>query len=188
MIKTKLADTELGVDFTFFAVVTMFLTLDTTGFALMSLAACIIHEAGHLLALLLTGGRLDSLVFRGGGIRIAADNTDSVFVLIAGSAVNIVLFFVLYFTLPKTDIYPIMFAVLNLVIGLFNLLPIGCLDGSKLLSLFVSHKICKVIEIIAITGVVTAIIFVVLNKNEINFTLIAVLIYVVCADYFSERL
>jgi Zn-dependent protease len=185
MIKTKLAGIELGADFTFFAVIAMFIALDTTGFALMSLCVCLIHEAGHLLAMLCTGSKPSSLIFRGGGIRIVTDKFDSVPVLLAGSAVNLTLFLCLYFTLPETDIYPIMFAVLNLVIGLFNLLPVGCLDGSKLLSIFVSEKALRVIELIVSVPVVCLVIWAVVSGG-VNFTIAGVMIYIIAVDFFGK--
>jgi Zn-dependent protease len=176
--------TKIGADFTFFAVIAMFIALDTTGFALMSLAACLIHEAGHLFAMFLTGRKPAAVELRGGGIRI--DGSDSsAFVLISGSAVNIVLFFVLYFTLPKTDIYPVMFAVINLMIGLFNLLPIGCLDGKRLLSLAVSGKLLRFVEIAAVL-LVLAVIILAIMRGGINFTIAGVMIYVLTVDFFDR--
>ena len=184
-IKIKLFNTQIGADFTFLAVVAMFLTLDTTGFALMSLAVCLIHETGHLAAMIITGRKPDSILFRAGGVKIsAATGSDSVFVLIAGSAVNIGLFLALYFTLPKTDINPVMFAVLNLVIGVFNLLPIGCLDGSRLLALIIPEKPLKVIRVLSVIAVTVAI-AAGLMRGGVNFTLAAAMIYIISMDIFS---
>jgi Zn-dependent protease len=168
---------EIGADFTFFAVVAMFAALDTTGFALMSLVVCLIHECGHLIAM---RKKPNSITFRGGGVRIESDS-DSVAVLIAGSALNIVIFAVLWTVLPKTDIYPVMFAMMNLAIGLFNLLPVGCLDGKRLLSKFVPDKLLKVIEIAAIAAVI-----VVIAVSDVNFTILGVIFYVIAVDFFSR--
>ena len=197
MLKTKLCQVEIGADFTFFAIIAMFLALDTTGLALMSLAVCLIHEAGHLIAMVLTGQKPGAIVFRGGGVKIIANSTHSAhstnsvhpaqspFVLLAGSGLNIALFLSLYFTLPKTDIYPVMFAVLNLVIGVFNLLPVGCLDGKRLLGLFLPEKLLRVIETLALAAVVTAIIAAVV-RGEVNFTIIAAIIYIIIVDFFGN--
>jgi len=185
MIKTKFAGIEIGADFTFFAIIAMFLTLDTTGFAMMSLAVCLIHEAGHLLIMLITGEKPESIMFRGGGIRISSNST-SVPVLLAGSTVNIGIFFALYFTLPKTDIYPVMFAVLNLTIGVFNLLPIGCLDGKRLLEMFISEKILKAIEAVMLVIVVVVIIVVIMHGG-VNLTFAAAMVYILSVDYFLYR-
>jgi len=190
MIKTRLAGTEIGADFTFFAIIAMFLTLDTTGFAIMSLIVCVIHEAGHLAAMLITEQKPNKIVFRGGGIKIASPSAQShtagsFFVLIAGSAVNIVLFFALYFTLPQTNIYPVMFATLNLVIGVFNLLPIGCLDGKRLLEMFLPKRMLRVVEIIALAAV-AVVVTAAIVRGGVNFTLAAAMIYVVSVDFFSR--
>ena len=182
---------RIGADFTFFAVIAMFVAFDTTGFALMSLAVCAIHEAGHLTAMLITKQKPSSILFRGGGIKITTANNgqlirskSSLFVVLAGSTLNIALFFGLYFTLAKTDIYPIMFAVLNLVTGLFNLLPVGCLDGKRLLEMFVPEKPLKVIEAVAFC-IVFIVIAAALFKGGVNFTLAAAMIYIISVDIFS---
>jgi len=168
MIRTRLAGVEIGADFTFFALVAMFSALDTTGLAMMSLAVCLIHEAGHLLFM---RKKPESIVFRGGGIRIKASD-DSVLVLAAGSLTNLAMFLIFYSAYP-------MFAVMNLVIGVFNLLPIGCLDGSKLLMLFVPEKVMRVINVIAIIAVIALVIL-----YEVNFTILAVILYVTAVDFF----
>ncbi|MCL1789157.1 MAG: site-2 protease family protein [Oscillospiraceae bacterium] len=176
---------EIGVDFTFFAVITMFLTLDTTGFALMSLFVCAIHECGHLIAMLIGGHKPNSIFFKGGGIRLSNSGADSVFILIAGSAVNLGLFFALYFTLPKTDIYPVMFAVLNLVIGVFNLLPVGCLDGKRILETFLPNRILRAVEIFFLAAIIFAV-SVAIPSGGVNFTFAAAMIYILCVDVFSR--
>jgi Zn-dependent protease len=186
MIKTKLAGIEIGADFTFFAVVAMFLTLDTTGFAVMSLVVCLIHETGHLAAMLLTGQKPSSVTLRAGGVRISQLSTDNcqLSIVLAGSALNIALFFALYFTVPKTDIYPVMFAVMNLVIGLFNLLPLGCLDGKRLLAMFVPDKALQVIQAVTAVLVVIAL-AAAISRGGMNFTLAAAVIYIIAVDIFS---
>lgn len=191
MIKFTVAGVEIGADFTFFAVVAMFTVLDTTGFAVMSLSVCLIHELGHLFAMFIKGQKPASIVFKGGGAVIATSGAmgkhgnNSVFVIMAGSLVNIILFFSLYFTLPKTNIYPVMFAVLNLVTGVFNLLPIGCLDGKRLAELFMPPKLLKAVEICALCAVFI-LIAAALFRGGVNFTLAAAAVYIICVDFFSK--
>jgi Zn-dependent protease len=170
MIKGKVAGVKIGADFTFFAVIAMFASLDTTGYALMSIVVCLVHELGHLLAM---RGKPYSIMFRGGGIRIVSD-CNSFFVLIAGSLTNIVLFFILY------SVFPV-FAVMNLVIGLFNLLPIGCLDGKLLLEKIMPVKALRVIEAVTIIAVIAVIVIV-----QVNFTIIGVIFYVIAVDFFGR--
>ncbi|MCL2634435.1 MAG: hypothetical protein FWD34_07990 [Oscillospiraceae bacterium] len=187
MIHLHIRNTAVNLDFTFFAVIALFLAFDVTGFGILSVLVCLIHEAGHLFAMLIRGEKVESIVFRGGGIKIIPEikGGDSIFVTAAGSAVNIGLFFLLYFTLPKTDIYPVMFAVLNLVIGLFNLLPVGCLDGKRLVENILPYKVARIVEIIALAvilvGVAAAFVF-----GSVNFTLLIVIIYIMVIDIFIK--
>ncbi|MCL2036154.1 MAG: hypothetical protein FWG83_02050 [Oscillospiraceae bacterium] len=184
MIKTRLRGVEIGADFTFFAVLAMFLSLDSTGFAIMSLSVCLIHEAGHLAAMLFTKKKPKSIVFSGGGVRITVSGRQSLSVIVAGSAVNIGLFFLLYFTLPKNALYPVMFAVLNLVTGVFNLLPIGCLDGKRLLSIFLPERPLAVIETV-VTLLTVIVIAAAFFEGYINFTIVGAIIYIMAVDFFS---
>ncbi|MCL1904200.1 MAG: hypothetical protein FWF94_07270 [Oscillospiraceae bacterium] len=196
MIKLKAAGIEIGIDFTFFALIAIYITFDTTGFAVISLLTCIIHEAGHLTTMFIFRQKPESIVFRGGGIRIGESyNADGALktigfkerfiVLISGSAVNICLFLFLYFSLPKTNIYPIMFAILNLIIGLFNLLPIGCLDGKQLLELFLPERILNIVEALFLILVVIIVIIAVISGG-VNFTIAAAMFYVLCVDFFGN--
>jgi Zn-dependent protease len=155
----------------------------------MSLIVCLIHEAGHLTVMLLKNQKPDSVILRGGGIKIGTSAPcDSVSVLIAGSAVNIGIFAVMWLAMPApyTDIYPVMFAVLNLCIGVFNLLPLGCLDGSRLLRRFLPAGVMRLIEVVTLLAVIV-LLFTAFRQGGVNFTLAAAMIYVIAVDIF-ERL
>jgi Zn-dependent protease len=189
MLKIKLFGIEFGLDFTFAAVVAMFAVLDTTGFALMSLIVCAIHEAGHLVAMAIHKQKPSAIILQGGGIKIAAHMPfgQSASVLLAGSAANLSVFAVMYAVLPfpYTNIYPIMFAVLNFVIGVFNLLPIGCLDGKRLLALITPPRVLRAVEAVAIAAVV-GVLVVAFGRGGVNFTLAAAMIYVISVDFFER--
>lgn len=164
------------------------MTLDTTGFAFMSLLACLIHELGHLLVMFVKKHKPTAVTLRGGGIQITApDCSDSVAILMAGSALNIIVFAVMLALLPRpyTDIYPVMFAVLNLCIGLFNLLPLGCLDGSRLLRRVLPARVMRVIETLTLLAVI-ALLAAAFRHGGVNFTLAAAMIYVIAIDVFER--
>jgi len=189
MMKTKLTDIKFTADLTFFAVLAMFAFFDTGGYALMSLAACLIHELGHLVAMLIRGQKPTAITFRGGGVCIDTppESTPSLFVLIAGSAANFGVFVGAFFVAgqPHDELFPIMFAFTNLWIGLFNLLPIGCLDGNRILARFLPAKVLRVIEVVTVIAVVTAVAAMIF-RGEVNFTLLAVMIYVIAVDFWSK--
>lgn len=95
------------------------------------LAACILHEGGHVVAAAILGGQVEelSLTAVGAELRIGYSvplsyGQDSV-VALAGPAANL-LFGVLALAMGWT-----LAAVLTLSVGLFNLLPILPLDGGR---------------------------------------------------------
>lgn len=184
MIELRLRKTLLRLDFSFFAVVALFLFLDESGFGLSALAACGLHELSHLVVMTAFGVPADEITFYGAGIRITSSQTNErggavrVLILLAGCTANFAAA-VLFWRLGNY-----VAAVINLCTGLFNLMPLGELDGAALLkTLFI--KMCKPENIdkymkasAMISGfVVAAAVF--LLGGGISFTLATTLLYIV---------
>ena len=103
------------------------------GLLLWGLLACTVHELGHVAAALAFGGRAERLSITVVGAELSFSyrapltyGQDSL-VALAGPAANLLLgglFFALDRHLP---------AVLSIVVGVFNLLPILPLDGGRVL-------------------------------------------------------
>ena len=104
---------------------------DTDGVLPLTLCAAAVHEFGHLAVIRLAGGRVHLLRLTAAGAELRLDGTLSygreLLCALAGPAVNLVL----GFYLARVG-WPI-FAGLNLVLGLFNLLPLRALDGGRAL-------------------------------------------------------
>lgn len=136
MIEFKLFGIRIGFDFSFFAVLLIFSLMDEGAFGLMGLSACMLHEGGHLLAMAAVGEKPSAVIFYGAGIKIINPNEyklsffKETIILISGCAVNFLLFTVFYFN----GAHPV-FAVIHLLIGIFNLLPVCNFDGGRLLTL-----------------------------------------------------
>ena len=135
MIELNLTRTALRWDFSFFAVLALFFSLDSSGFGLTALGICAAHELAHLIVMLFFGIVPESVTFYGAGIRITSSETErhsprqQAAVYGAGCAMNFLLAGVLFAAnLP----YP---AAVSLSCGLFNLLPVGEFDGRRLLKL-----------------------------------------------------
>lgn len=124
-------------DFSFFAAVGIFLALDKSGYGAFALLACLCHEAGHLAVMLLKKEPPAEMIFSGGGICIKQSREASTAVLAAGCVVNAVLFLIFFFVLPPDSIFKLMFGGANMAAGVFNLLPLGELDGR-----FLTEKLC----------------------------------------------
>ena len=97
------------------------------------LLACVLHELGHLLALRWLGMPVEKLRVTavGAEIRVAGSLSyrGELAAALAGPAVNLVLAGWMSY-LPGGAVG----AGINLVLGLFNLLPVGRLDGGRILS------------------------------------------------------
>ena len=128
---------NLKFNFSFFAVVAFLIFADTSGMAVLSLTACILHESGHLLAMALCGIYPDKITFYAGGIAISKIGMEQMsyirrlVILSAGCTVNF-LISSLCLAFPENEMIQI-FSAVNLLIGIFNALPIGYFDGARIL-------------------------------------------------------
>ena len=96
------------------------------------------HEAGHLLALRLAGARVECVRLTAFGAEILADTRylpylREILCTLAGPAVNLALAVLLARAAQNN-----LAAGVNLVLGVFNLLPVPALDGGRVLHLLVS--------------------------------------------------
>ena len=182
MIELKLRKTALRLDFSFFAVIALFLLLDSSGFGIMALSACALHELAHMLVMAFFGIFADEITFYGAGIRITSARTEFAkpvvksLILSAGCAANFVLT-VIFWRLNQPEA-----AAINLFTGIFNLLPIGELDGAGLLKLLL-FRVCRPEKIdvtMRTVGTVFSVICmaaIVFLGRGISFTLITTALY-----------
>lgn len=146
MVELKLKRTVLQLDFSFFAVLALYLLLDESGFGLAALAACAMHETAHFIAMTAFGVCAERLTLYGAGIRITSSAIERAkplqraIILAAGCAVNFAAAAVFWQTREYAA------SAVNLFIGIFNLLPMGELDGAGLLKLAII-RFCKPTQI-----------------------------------------
>lgn len=143
-MKFNFFGTEIYISFLFCAVVCFMLAIDRTGLVVPTMFAAFIHESGHFLAMWATDCQPRAVrliptsiqIIRGFSPKRGGEAT----IAICGPTANLVIFGVLavnYFIFKSEQ--SLVFALLNLVIGAFNLLPVSGLDGGTLLSLAVAH-------------------------------------------------
>ncbi|MCQ2426241.1 MAG: hypothetical protein MJ070_08855 [Lachnospiraceae bacterium] len=108
---------------------------------LPNLAAAFLHEAGHFLAMALTGTEVKSVLVTPFGAviekgrRLSGFGTDLI-VSSAGIAANLLSALLL---LPfRSDGRVALFLLSDLVLALLNLLPVGILDGGEMLTAVLS--------------------------------------------------
>ena len=106
--------------------------LDGQGIVPLALLACALHELGHLAALRLLGAGVRRVTVTAVGAEMEVDRAlpygGEILAALAGPGVNLALALLLC-RLPGSAL----FAGLNLVLACFNLLPVGRLDGGRVL-------------------------------------------------------
>lgn len=168
MIELKFNRTRVQMDFSFFAVIALFMLFDKDGFGITAFICCVIHELAHLIVMLIFGIPAEQITFYGAGIRIFSSRIEyekplrRVIVLSAGCALNFLC--AVIFALTGYDLA----AVISLFTGIFNLLPIGELDGAALVRMLIINvckpenvdHIMKIISVMAIVICSVALIFI----------------------------
>lgn len=144
-MKFKFFGTEIYISFLFSAVIAFMLATDRSGLAVPTLFAVFIHESGHLLAMWASGCQPKSVrlipasvqIIRGLPVKKAAEAAIS----LCGPLANLIVFLSLWvnYLLFKSET-ALKFAVLNLILAVFNLLPIYGLDGGDLLTVILSKN------------------------------------------------
>ncbi len=167
-MKVKLLGTEIYISFLFCAVISLMLAFDRTGLVIPTLFASFIHETGHLFMMWVTGCQPRSVRLIPASVQIVRGfpqkKNGEIKIALAGPAVNLLLFCVLFFNYKIFGSKPVLsFAVLNLVVGIFNLLPVTGLDGGTVLIHLLSrdNNIARaVLTVKIITAVMCAAVFV----------------------------
>ena len=107
-----------------------------------------LHEYGHLFVAKLLGYRVDGFIYSLYGVGLKTNNAyktkDDILVSLAGPCVNLILIVVsicLWWIFPTTYFFTYDFVICNIVIMLFNLIPIYPLDGGRVMLALFSKKI-----------------------------------------------
>ncbi len=184
MVELKLKRTVLRLDFSFFAVIALYLLLDESGFGLAALAACAMHETAHFIAMAVFGIHTETLTFYGAGIRIASSEAEhagglkKAVVLSAGCAVNFIAASVFWAHGEYAA------SAVNLFTGTFNLLPMGALDGAGLLKMIVLRccRAERVDTVMRAAGIVSAAVcacVVTAFGGDVSFSLVTTALYII---------
>ncbi|MEG0570263.1 MAG: site-2 protease family protein [Oscillospiraceae bacterium] len=177
MISFKVLGVNVRIEMLFIATITIFLLVDKSNIGVMSICACILHESGHILMLFLFRCKPKELVFDIIGIKLVNSNNKlsekkDLCVLVAGSFINFFIFFLLFgFTSSLNNLG--LFAVCNLVLGVFNLLPVSSFDGGKILEIilmrFFSYRtvdvLCRATEILFTLAILVVFILTIIIKK-----------------------
>ena len=187
----ELRRTEVEFSISFIFMVTLMLLFFDEKIVLLSVLSSLLHEGGHLLAIRLSGERIERVVFGAFGLRIERcaftkiSYEREVLIALGGIAVNYSIFLlslVIYLGF-RSDIAAI-FGIINLFVGLFNSVPLKSLDmGKALLNLLKAKRSEEEAErTVNIISFIFSLSFLVMTVFYcvifgLNFSLIAVSIY-----------
>lgn len=136
---------RLKIEFSFMLMLALSLVTGTQRIVYVMLFAAL-HELGHIVALLLFGGRPETLTlaFYGVGLRHSSPlkRWQEWLFLFAGIAVNAFL--------AALQIHP----EINLPLLLINALPVYPLDMGRALALYLPYRVCQVLSVIIFAALV----------------------------------
>ena len=188
-MKFKIFKTEIYVSFLFCAVLCFMLVIDRTGMIIPTLFAVFIHECGHLLAMWAADCQPKAIRLIPTSVQIVRGFSPKRYgetaIAACGPAANIIVFFSLFINYTMFEsVQSFNFAILNLVIAIFNLLPVHGLDGGILLTAVISKftNIYKAESIVKIITVVFAVVIFLLGvylwvSGTVNISIFIVAIY-----------
>jgi Zn-dependent protease len=173
--------------FSFLAVISLTCLLggNESGKILVMLGCCCLHECGHIAAMLICRCKPTALTLYGGGIRLTPSRklksfAKDAFILASGCAVNFMLAFASCLLTGRLTF----FAQTNLLLGGFNLIPTGFLDGGRLIELVLGENKARAVKtVFALLAALLA--GVSLHSGGISISLLCVLCYM-CLSIFAS--
>ncbi len=162
MFSFKIGKTVFAVRFSFLLFNGLVFLFRDSDIILSFYMVCLIHEAGHIFAIIFFNGEIKSVELSGYGIKIETSPIISVFsavvILLSGPFANIIVFVIF-----KSNNF---FSVLSLWEGIYNLIPFSFLDGGAAIKLLTSgsksehtYEILRVAVCIAATAALIIIFF-----------------------------
>lgn len=140
MISFSFRKINFIIDFSFFAVTALLCLIGGGENIAAAFSVCLIHEAGHLIPMAIYGEKINSVRISGCGIRIIPFKNPlkpfiwDIVILSGGSFLNITTGFIILAFCGKMKI----FAVMNIILGIFNLLPYRSFDGGEIILTLIS--------------------------------------------------
>ena len=197
-MRLEFGETTFGINVSFAIAVTLTLIIDESGVGAIALLCCILHEAGHIICLMILGEKPKKIDFSFYGIKLERNPMQSqstvgeIMIFVSGPAVNFV-FSAFLFLLSNAFESLRIAAVISLCIGVFNLIPCKPFDGGNIihtiLCRFARHQtadnICFAISMLTVIPMIVAGVF--LIKNNGNITLLSLAVYVAVSCFLEYK-
>lgn len=191
-MKLKIFNIPVEISFTLICIAAACVILNIFDKLIWCALAVIIHESGHLLAMLKCGQAPEKIKISAFEIkifdskRLRRSEKQNFFIIFSGPAVNFICFipFYLLYLLGNEFVLPL--AISNLSVGLFNILPVLSLDGGQLIFIILRQRAGadraeKTVDVITFITIfpLAALGFIVLFESKYNFSLLFVCVYLI---------
>ena len=160
---------KIYISVLFPALLSLILFFDQSGVMLFGVAAVVLHELGHLIVMLLLHLLPDEIVLQPAGIQIKRNmNTlgsgKRLLIAFAGCGANLLVATGSYFVYSQTlhQLW-LLFCACNILLGVFNFLPVFGLDGYDILYILLCNMAnakaadlaCKIISALVVLFILT---------------------------------
>ena len=151
MLVFRFGKTRLKIDFSFAAIIAIYVYLSRYNYGDLCLYALLCHEIGHIIVITMIGVEIYEITLYGAGIRLGCDLKSQLernkrLIYLAGCMMNFLL------TIVSCCLKAYDFAAINAVMLIFNLLPIGEQDGALLMRSFLIKRfnidVCERVTVI----------------------------------------
>ena len=138
---------KVEITFWFVALITFIISLNAPSNVLVTVFSSILHETGHLLIMTSVGNKPQAIRFEITGMNIKRQpdlkisTKNEIFIALGGPLINLICFLISVVILCIYENENILtFGCINLILMIFNLLPINKLDGGLALYYILSQK------------------------------------------------
>lgn len=145
-MRFKLFGVEIQVSFLFSVVIALMLVMDKTGLALPTFIAAALHELGHMLAMWAAGCQPKKIRLAPACVQIVRGYPRKKYgelaIALCGPAANLSVYLtvrLIYIGCGGEQL--LNFALINLLLAAFNMLPVSGLDGGTALRLLLEKSI-----------------------------------------------
>jgi stage IV sporulation protein FB len=138
---------KVEITFLFVAFISFVISLNAPSNVMLTIIASMLHESGHLLMMLLIDNKPEKVRFELTGINIIRkqeikiSTKNEILISLGGPMINLIIVLICCAFLCCYNSKPILtFACINLILMIFNILPINKLDGGVALYYVLSKK------------------------------------------------
>ncbi len=176
------------------------LIMDPSGLMIFGVLSAIIHELGHIIAMIMQKNYIKEIRFGFFSVDIIDSNrvllnyNKSIFVLLSGSMINFALAFLLKLVYLYTGNYVVnIIFYQNIYIGVLNLLPVSILDGGQIAFILLSKKCgfdkaLKIMQTLSIIVLFPVLLigFLILLQSKYNYSLLILGCYLMACLLFKD--